>query len=573
MVKFNLNDFILFESEMLEEDTAYHGSPYDFKEFDTAFMGKGEGAQAHGWGLYFSLNPDTVYRRYTGRITNRRRDAWTIITYKGLTFEKGSQGFAIFKRLMEYGKDDAIKALVDSVPYYEKKNNPEVMNQLKSFEKIIKGLNEDELSEIKMSAGQNYTVDIPDTKTFLNEWKKYNSQPANVKQALKDIWTENGWGAVPKDSTGEDLYKYIAKNLPNSNGRYNDKGASLELYKHGIPGIFYNGYSDGNCVVIFNGKDVKILEKAYANEENYIPMDPTNVEFLSEDDIDGMKDVSQELQDALIEKRPELFKYVRNPSEESIFKMLQKDPTYFKHIDGNSQTPKMQDIAVKSDIGLLKYCKNPSKELVQWCLNKDSSTIDILTSYRPYEDNSYQFTKEDFITSIKSDNPDYILTMITTQAWLGFGSDNNEIIESADFINTIAKDSDIRFTILDRIKQNRNGEYFIICRIVRPNIQDKIDPEFLSEIVGTTLNKPKMNNEYEALKAIQKCLPYITEKYKAQVIMRNPKYAKYMDSIPENVQMKMIKKNPFNIRYINNPSKTVVDTALQMNPDVKDYMR
>lgn len=82
-----------------------------------------------------------------------------------------------------------------------------------------------------------------------------------------------------------------------------------------------------------------------------------------------------------------------------------------------------------------------------------------------------------------------------------------------------------------------------------------------------------MNNEYEALKAIQKCLPYITEKYKAQVIMRNPKYAKYMDSIPENIQMKMIKKNPFNIRYINNPSKTVVDTALQMNPDVKDYMR
>jgi hypothetical protein len=33
---------------------AWHGSPYEFDKFQTAFMGKGEGAQAFGWGLYFT---------------------------------------------------------------------------------------------------------------------------------------------------------------------------------------------------------------------------------------------------------------------------------------------------------------------------------------------------------------------------------------------------------------------------------------------------------------------------------------------------------------------------------------
>ncbi len=43
------NNFTLYQA-------AYHGSPYDFDRFDLGAIGTGEGAQAHGWGLYFAEN-------------------------------------------------------------------------------------------------------------------------------------------------------------------------------------------------------------------------------------------------------------------------------------------------------------------------------------------------------------------------------------------------------------------------------------------------------------------------------------------------------------------------------------
>ena len=33
---------------------AFHGSPYMFDKFTTEKIGTGEGAQAFGWGLYFT---------------------------------------------------------------------------------------------------------------------------------------------------------------------------------------------------------------------------------------------------------------------------------------------------------------------------------------------------------------------------------------------------------------------------------------------------------------------------------------------------------------------------------------
>ena len=39
--------------------SAWHGSPYDFREFLLEMIGTGEGAQAHGWGLYFAGDRST----------------------------------------------------------------------------------------------------------------------------------------------------------------------------------------------------------------------------------------------------------------------------------------------------------------------------------------------------------------------------------------------------------------------------------------------------------------------------------------------------------------------------------
>lgn len=50
---------------------AWHGSPARFEQFDLSYMGSGEGAQAHGWGLYFAKNRETSQNRYLDRISGK----------------------------------------------------------------------------------------------------------------------------------------------------------------------------------------------------------------------------------------------------------------------------------------------------------------------------------------------------------------------------------------------------------------------------------------------------------------------------------------------------------------------
>ena len=49
---------------------AWHGSPYDFDKFDLGAIGTGEGAQAHGWGLYFAKKK-TVSKNYQKVLSKR----------------------------------------------------------------------------------------------------------------------------------------------------------------------------------------------------------------------------------------------------------------------------------------------------------------------------------------------------------------------------------------------------------------------------------------------------------------------------------------------------------------------
>ena len=44
------------------DQSAYHGSPYEFESFDLQYLGTGEGAQVYGWGLYFAEQVKTTPR-------------------------------------------------------------------------------------------------------------------------------------------------------------------------------------------------------------------------------------------------------------------------------------------------------------------------------------------------------------------------------------------------------------------------------------------------------------------------------------------------------------------------------
>lgn len=56
-------DKVVPKPKVKRQVTAWHGSPYDFEKFKTENIGTGEGAQAFGWGLYFT-NLESIARNY-----------------------------------------------------------------------------------------------------------------------------------------------------------------------------------------------------------------------------------------------------------------------------------------------------------------------------------------------------------------------------------------------------------------------------------------------------------------------------------------------------------------------------
>ena len=57
------------EADMARQVVAYHGSPYSFNRFTTNAMGTGEGAQAFGWGLYFT-DLESIARMYADKLSD-----------------------------------------------------------------------------------------------------------------------------------------------------------------------------------------------------------------------------------------------------------------------------------------------------------------------------------------------------------------------------------------------------------------------------------------------------------------------------------------------------------------------
>jgi hypothetical protein len=82
---------ILFQS-------AYHGSPHKFDKFSTDNIGTGEGAQAHGWGLYFAENKE-ISDNYREKLTNYKKRTFYQGEENNSTEEniKGSRGFTYQK--------------------------------------------------------------------------------------------------------------------------------------------------------------------------------------------------------------------------------------------------------------------------------------------------------------------------------------------------------------------------------------------------------------------------------------------------------------------------------------------
>lgn len=562
MVQFNLNNFLLFEQEMLDETIAYHGSPYNFDQFDTKFIGTGQGAQAHGWGLYFSLTPNTGYRSGSefGNTTS-----FQTVTYKDKTFEKGTQAYAILSTIAKRGKEPALESINTLL---KKKISDDYKKLLNEFKGIIEKISEDEINLISLHAGQNYTVDIPDPKIMLREDKPMNKQPKNVKKAFKDIYAQNNFTPTDMSFTGKTWYNDLAVQLSRANGnngRYSDELASKELLKYGVPGISYYGYIDKECCVVFSGKDVKIVNKDFNTEKDQLNA-LFDIQTATKEDIIGAK-LSQEDQLAIIKKRPDLIEYISNMTEKTCLELIKINPRYFSKIDKNLQTEKVCKAALEADYTNIRQIDNLTNELVVFAAKINANVL-----YHLGWGQKVKLTDDDLMKIVQSDNQDFsALFNILISNDNGYVSLPNDLTNIMKYIlnnNSLA-------TKLFEFISTANNNYCLINFLMKFDFIKEYPDNFRKKIINLFVSRvDKLFNYYDSKMIMNICknlLPFMTSKAQLNILKKSPRLIKF-NNFDENVVKKFIQMNPYNIRYLRNPSQEIIKLATDLNPNVKDYI-
>ena len=274
--------------------SAYHGTPHRFDKFSTEHIGSGEGAQAHGWGLYFAGNKEISedYRRklsgdkvfYNGKELEKQY----IYTHKYMNGENVEQNKylsylrSVIEGIVDIQTDKKIsleKAKQQFIENYESKNK--LLAFQKKYLEIAKYI---DVSKIDIQKGQLFEVDIPDDNVLLDEQKTFEEQSDFVKKVLS-----NSGIRFNKEDTGKIIYEKIGKEFTakNASKKVKDKNASEYLNMYGIKGITYDGLRDGKSYVIFDDKAVEILKTYYQ----------TGIEDI--DNSEKYKNLPQELKDAI----------------------------------------------------------------------------------------------------------------------------------------------------------------------------------------------------------------------------------------------------------------------------------
>ena len=274
--------------------SAWHGSPHDFDEFDLGAIGTGEGNQAHGWGLYFAKKK-SVSRNYQKELAKRLGTTDSKLFKVEIPDQKTmldedkyfkEQNKDIINKIVSAVNDleiDKRKALLE---YYKKhqsyttnreyekilgkiqeiKRGQEYLadallnNVHKIKEKIARetaaeyGYNFDELkADSTLEMAKKLFGEMNEKLSILEkekeaEWAKEKIRQDKILENIGDTFTKAPY-------TGRDVYLALSKAFGG------DKGASEFLNSIGVNGITYDGYTDGRCYVVFDDKAIKVIEK------------------------------------------------------------------------------------------------------------------------------------------------------------------------------------------------------------------------------------------------------------------------------------------------------------------------
>lgn len=350
--------------KILNELEAYHGSPFDFDKFAVKYLGKGEGQQAHGYGLYFALNPD-IGENYRETLTDRE-DYTSEIEYNGKSYKLDSIQGILLKSILK-NKEIFLKTIQAILS--DKKWIKEHQNILPKLQKVLlvaKKINPEKIKKLQdkitLKKGQFYIVEIPNLDEFIKENASFTEQSKYVQNALHK---------------GIDNDRYFLYGTNRNEWNNNpSKSMALKFRKVGIKGIYYNGNADGECVTVFSPKDIKIKNKKF----NYDSKNDlySDVSQLIDKGDDRLNNASKEIRELSLKNNPYNIKYIDNPSKEEQLISINGEKDFYDinpdypiiyYIDNPCKEAQIQ--SVKLQPFTIKYIDNPCKEALKIALDKN----------------------------------------------------------------------------------------------------------------------------------------------------------------------------------------------------------
>lgn len=271
----------------------YHGSPHSFENFDISKLGSGEGAQAFGYGLYFTNETD-IAKGYANKLSSRKNFWDALIEGNNLSLSKEDYDF-INNELDSLGFDgakaegaDLGNILVDGKEEY----SPQVLDAMS----ILFGKNAvDELSgydltkeqidrlmsiKKKISDPQFYKVSVHKGKSP-SEYDYIDWAVPLSESQRKKIGRD-----LPENISGESFYKSLVEELGS------DKKTSEFLLSKGVDGITYKSNKGTG------GKSGK--------GRNYVVFDSNSIEVEEINDVPQPKKEPKEIVEAVrVEQEPE----------------------------------------------------------------------------------------------------------------------------------------------------------------------------------------------------------------------------------------------------------------------------
>lgn len=298
------------------DQTAYHGTPHRFDDFSLEHIGTGEGAQAHGWGLYFAqdrkVSEDYRNRLRTGRSRGQLFEVDIPENDVLLDEQKsfGEQPDAVKQALLAVYKSfpkerlaavrEEVKAQIGrDKTLVEKRDKLELeRQQLFNRKRALKTVNAERPAGTNPFDPQNSAKLFDLGRDYLrrmyspvqiarleNDAGYLAAEKAALKEKLDDVTRKIGENerrieekrkkdreAIDRARLGTLLAKMDGASLYSGISAMTDssRAASELLNAHGVRGITYDGGQDGRSFVVFDDKAIDVLKTFYQEQADAV---------------------------------------------------------------------------------------------------------------------------------------------------------------------------------------------------------------------------------------------------------------------------------------------------------------